>query len=179
MIDATFNVKRIFVHMLLRLHFRGFRTELRTRSRTHKPTKKSKSNLVARKKNQSKNLRFPQPWDRTHRHLRQYLHALLLLLEFLTTPQDKSGRASGNSIEFSASFQLCTCPVQRIESGNGQEKHRVFRKQEIHPIFTPEFSSKSRPPSNETISLANQRKRGRNWTFHERLHGPALPKRAA
>lgn len=69
--------------------------------------------------------------------------ALLLLLEFLTTPQDKSGRACGNSIEFSASFQSCTCPVQRIESGNEHEKRRVFRKQEIHPIFTPEFSSKS------------------------------------
>lgn len=127
-------------------------------------TKKSKSNLVARKKNQSKKLRFPEPWDRSHRHLRQYLlHARLLLLEFLTTPQDKSGRACGNSIEFSASFQSCTCPVQRIESGNEHEKRRVFRKQEIHPIFTPEFSPKSsRPPSNETISLANQRKRGRN-----------------
>lgn len=72
-IDTTFNVKRIFVYMLLRLHFRGFRTKLRSRIHKKKPTKKSKSNLVARKKNQSKKLRFPQPWDRSHRHLRRYL----------------------------------------------------------------------------------------------------------
>lgn len=111
-IDTTFNVKRIFVYMLLRLHFRGFRTELRSRIHKKKPTKKSKSNLVARKKNQSKKLRFPQPWDRSQAFAPV---SLILLLEFLTTPQDKSGRASGNSIEFSASFQSCTCPVQRIQ----------------------------------------------------------------
>lgn len=60
--------------------FFGYIFEVSEQSYEHGPgpvkrnrrKKSRRSKLVARKKNQSKNLRFPpQPWDRSHRHLRQ------------------------------------------------------------------------------------------------------------
>lgn len=128
------------------------------------------SNLVARKKNHSRSLWFPvmEPRSQGFAHI----PVLFFFGIFNDTARQicwKFHRVSQlvlrpSHIRREATTRFETVGRKRVRETT-RSTNRKFNR--FHARIFVDFPP---PPANRTISLANQRKRQRDWTFHRRLH---------